>query len=140
MNIERLQSEMEIRNLISQLAHLADDGELETYIECFTETASWGGGGQPVLNGREDILKGARGRRESGVTGPGSGARHVVTTSYVQVLGDRATAKSVFHFYTDLDSQPQLRAMGVYLDEFRLEDQRWRLHVRQLQGSATTLK
>jgi uncharacterized protein (TIGR02246 family) len=40
--IERLADEMEIRNLVAQLAHLADMAEdLEEYLACFTDDAVW---------------------------------------------------------------------------------------------------
>lgn len=137
--VQRLADEAEIRNLIAQLAHLADDGALGDYIQLFTEDAIWGGGGQPLRRGHDSILEGAKTRRASGVVGPGSTARHVVTTSVVHVTGETAKARSVFHFYINIDQQPTLAAMGVYDDTFVRTNDGWRLSKRLLEGSAKSL-
>ena len=128
--------DLEIRGLIARLAHLADDGELHDYIELFTADAVWGGGGQPLREGREAILTGARERRDSGLAGPGAATRHVVTTTWIEITGDSATGRSVFHFYTGLDDQPSLAVLGVYRDEFRRTPEGWRLAARLLDGNA----
>jgi ketosteroid isomerase-like protein len=132
--------QLAIRNLIAKLAHLADDGELSEYIQCFTDDARWGGGGQPWREGHAEILAGAEERRASGLVGPGSTSRHVVTTSWIEVDGDTASGRSVFHFYIGLDGEPKLAAMGVYRDTFRREGGEWRLSERSMQGQANAIK
>ena len=100
--------------------------------------ASWGGGGQPQRNGHAEILEGARERRASGVSGPGSHTLHVLTTSAIQLDGENATSRSVFHYYTNTDATPVLLIIGVYQDSFRRTAQGWKLSGRVIHGPAAT--
>jgi 3-phenylpropionate/cinnamic acid dioxygenase small subunit len=134
--LRRIQDELEIRNLISRLAHLADDGELGEYLDQFTEDATWGGGRHPIRRGHAEIRENARARRKLGHMGPGTASRHVVTTSWIEVEGDRAIARSVYHYYRDVGSAtPTLRSMGVYADVYRRTVAGWKLAERILEGS-----
>jgi hypothetical protein len=137
--VQPIVDELEIRNQISRLAHLADEGSLNEYIEMFTSDATWGGGGQPLRRGHDEIMSGAQSRRDSGVVGPGTTARHVISTTWVDVCGDLAYARSVFHFYTGIDAEPVLRAMGVYDDTFTRRPRGWLLSKRNLIGSANDI-
>ena len=133
--LRRIQDELEIRNLIARLAHLADDGELDEYIDQFTEDATWGGGRHPIRRGHAEILDGVRARRALGHMGPGTSSRHAVTTSYIEIEGDRAIGFSVYHYYREVDSAaPTLRSMGVYADVFRRTPRGWRLAERSLEA------
>ena len=104
MSLREVQAELEIRNLLSRLAHLVDDGELGEYVDQFTEDATWGGGRHPIRRGHAEIREYARSRRELGHMGPGTDSRHVVTTSWIEVEGDRATGRSVYHYYRGVSS------------------------------------
>ena len=130
--------ELEIRNLLARLAHLADDGELEEYIQLFSDDASWGGGGQPLRKGHAEILAGARERRATGLAGPGSHTLHVLATTAVQLDGESASARSIFHFYTDTNAVPVLRIIGVYDDGFQRTPRGWKLSSRVIHGPAAT--
>lgn len=131
--IRRVADELEIRNLVAKLAQLADEGELDDYIELFTEDAHWDGGvALGSAKGHEEILAAARGRRASGRGGPGSHSRHVVTTATVDVQGDRATGRAVFHYYRNTDAVPELMLLGVYEDEFVRSQRGWRLARRKI--------
>ena len=131
---QRISDELEIRNLLARLAHLADDGELEESMQLYTEDAVWeGAAGFARLEGHADILAGARERRGSGITGPGAHSRHILTTIDVQVDGsDRARSKSCFMFSADTDTSPSLQAMGVYEDEHRRTADGWKLAHRSI--------
>lgn len=68
----RALDELEVRNLLARLAHLAAEDDLDEYGTLFTEDAVWegppgpgpfGGAFKRVLNGRAEILAGARERR-----------------------------------------------------------------------------
>ncbi len=135
--LQRAADELEIRNLLAQLAQLADDGDLEEYIRLFTEDASWGGAGQGVRRGHAELLAGATERRASGTSGPGTNTRHVITTTAIQLNGDMATGKSYFHFYRNTHATPELSRMGVYEDEFRRTSQGWRMAKRLIVGPAS---
>ncbi|HEV8296815.1 MAG TPA: nuclear transport factor 2 family protein [Acidimicrobiales bacterium] len=130
--VRRLADELEIRNLIARLAHLADGGDLNEYVSLFTEDASWEMPGGP-RRGRADILAGATERRTTGTTGPGSATRHVLTTIGVTIDdADTATTDSYWMFYGDTTTAPAVRLMGLYHDTFRRTDEGWKLARREI--------
>ena len=130
--LQRMSDELEIRNLLSKIAQSSDDGELEEYIEYFTEDARWGGSGFPERSGRADIMAGARERRANGVAGPGANSRHVLSTTVVEVDGDTARSRSVFLFYSNTQAVPALDLMGIWEDELRRTPAGWRLARRTI--------
>lgn len=131
--LQRAADELEIRNLVARLAQLADDGELDEYIQLFTEDAVWDGGAAlGTKQGHAELLAAARDRRASGAAGPGTNSRHVITTSVVDVADDRATGRAVFHFYVKTDGAPELALLGLYDDEFERTDGGWRLSRRAI--------
>jgi uncharacterized protein (TIGR02246 family) len=125
-------AELKIRNLIARVAILADQGDLDEYVDQFTEDAVWSFPGAP-RQGRDDIRTGAEERRATAVTGPGSNTRHVLTTISVQVSGDDvATADSYFLFYQNTTTAPTLFNMGYYHDTFTRQGDVWRLARRDI--------
>jgi len=124
--------ELEVRSVIARLAILADQGDLDEYVDQFTEDAVWNfPGGSRV--GRADIRAGAEERRAGGVTGPGSNTRHVITTLAVTVEGrDRASSDCYFLFYQNTTTTPTLFNMGWYHDVLVREGDRWRLQRRDI--------
>ena len=130
--VARLADELEIRNVIARLAHLADQGDLEQYAGLFAEDGSWEYPGGP-RRGRADILEGARERRRENVTGPGSATRHVITTLAVRVEDAvTAIADSNWLFWRDTATSPTLLTMGHYHDVLRREDGAWRIARREI--------
>ena len=134
--IRDVADELEIRNLLARLAQLADDGELEEYIELFTEDAVWEGAALGQRRGRASLLEGARERRGSGVAGPGTNTRHVITTVAIRLGGDTAKSRSVFHYYTNTQAEPVLAIMGIYEDRFQRTPSGWKLAHRKISGPA----
>jgi len=133
--LRRVQDELEIRNLIARLAHLADGGDIDEYVDQFTADATWGGGRHPIRRGHAEIREGVRARRALGQMGPGTESIHVVTTTCIEIEGDRATGRSVYHYYRDVGSAaPTLCSLGVYADVFRRTEAGWRLAERALEG------
>lgn len=130
--VQRLIDEAEIRNLLARIAQLSDEGELDDYVACFSESAIWGGAGFPERKGHAAILEGARERRATGTAGPGSQTRHLLSTSVVKVEGDRARVRSVFLFYRDTKAVPKLDRMGVYEDAFQRTASGWKLASRTI--------
>jgi uncharacterized protein (TIGR02246 family) len=129
---EKVSAELSIRNVVTRLAILADQGDLHEYIDQFTEDAVWGFP-EGVRTGRAAIRAGAEERRAGGVTGPGSATRHIITNVTVRVDGpDAATADSYFLFFQNTDTTPTLFNMGWYHDVFAREDDRWRLARRDI--------
>ncbi len=127
-----LADELAIRNLLARVAQLADEGDLDDYLQLFTEDASWGGTGFPTRRGRAALREGAEERRASGLAGPGSLTRHAVSTSVVEVAGDRARARSLFHFYGATDGVPELRMIGVWEDELVRDGSAWKIAARSI--------
>jgi uncharacterized protein (TIGR02246 family) len=131
-NNTRIADELAIRNVIARIARLADQGDLEEYVDQFTEDAMWNFPPGP-RKGREDILAGARERRASGTVGPGSRARHQITTIEVDV-GDNgtATADSYLAFIVNTADGPKVAVSGSYHDTFVRQASRWRLARRDI--------
>ena len=133
--LRRLADELEIRNVVARLAHLADSSgpdDLGEYIDLFTSDATWEMSGSE-RRGRVDILEGARQRRRSGQQGPGTNSRHVITTQAVRFEGtDSAVSDAYFLFVTDTTGAPVIRLIGHYHDLFRREQGGWRLARRQI--------
>lgn len=120
-----------IRTLIARIAQLADTGDIDGYVNCFTVDAWWDMPGGPK-RGRAEIRRGSDERRAAGQTGPGSATRHTVGTIAVQVDGDRAKATSYFQFFVHTETAPQLQLMGQYDDEFVRTPQGWRVENRRI--------
>ncbi len=130
--IERVGAELAVRNAIARIAILADQGDLDEYIDQFTEDSVWDLPDAP-RRGRADIRAGAEQRRAEGTTGPGSATRHVITTVAVQLEGsDTAVADSYFVFMQNTTSSPTIFNMGSYHDLFTRESGVWRLARRQI--------
>ncbi len=130
--IPRVAAELAIRNVISRIAILADQGDLDVYADQFTEDAVWDLPTAP-RQGRADIRAGAEQRRAEGVTGPDTATRHVITNVAVSVDGpDTGTADSYFVFLHNTTTAPTIFNMGVYHDRFVREHGIWRLARRQI--------
>jgi len=132
-DISRVTDELAIRNVIARIARLADQGDLDEYVDQFTEDALWNFPPGP-RKGRADILAGARERRASGTTGPGSRARHQISTVEVDVSedGSTATADSYLMFVVNTANGPSVAVSGSYHDTFERQGSRWRLARRDI--------
>ena len=115
-----------IRNVVARLAILADEGDLDEYVDLFTDDARWD---MPVgeLQGRENLLAGAIERRAAGTVGPGSNTRHVITTQAVAVDGDEAASDSYFQFWVNTATEPSIALFGTYQDRLVRTGGGWKL-------------
>jgi 3-phenylpropionate/cinnamic acid dioxygenase small subunit len=117
-------ADADIRTLLARIAQLADTGDLDEYLTCFTDDAVWAMPDNPAVGmtanakrGHAEIRQGAEERRASGLQGPGTDSRHVLTTIAVDLEGeDRATVRSYFMFFGTTSTAPALRTMGQYDD------------------------
>jgi 3-phenylpropionate/cinnamic acid dioxygenase small subunit len=133
-------ADAEIRTVLARIAQLADTGDLEEYLTLFTEDAVWGMPDNPAVGmtanekkGHAEILAGAQERRASGLQGPGTESRHVLTTIAIDVESeDRATARSYFLFFDSTSTTPTLRTMGQYDDELVKGERGWQLARRRI--------
>jgi ketosteroid isomerase-like protein len=115
-----------VRNLVAAVAREADGPDVDAYVALFTPDASWEmPGGTRV--GHDDIRAGSVERREAGVVGPGSNARHTVSTVVVTLDGDRATAASTWQFWAETAGSPRVVLMGAYDDELVRTADGWKL-------------
>jgi 3-phenylpropionate/cinnamic acid dioxygenase small subunit len=125
------EDELAVRNLIALVAQRADGGDVDAYVDLFTPDARWEMPGAP-RTGHDDIRAGSLARRAAGETGPGSHTRHLVTTVAVTLAGDRAEADSCWLFYVDTATEPRVRLMGTYHDEYQRTAAGWKLARRQI--------
>jgi 3-phenylpropionate/cinnamic acid dioxygenase small subunit len=132
--IQRVADEIEVRNVLTRIAQLADDGSLDEYMSLYTEDSVWDAGAAlGVKRGHAEILAGAKERRASGTAGPGTHKRHVLTTTSVRIAGSTASARSYFLFYVDCDKAPVVAIAGVYQDELQRTPTGWKLARRKVE-------
>jgi 3-phenylpropionate/cinnamic acid dioxygenase small subunit len=136
----RADADADIRNALARIAQLADTGDLDEYLTMFTDDAVWGMPDNPSIGmlanerrGHVEIRTGAEERRASGLQGPGTNTRHVLTTTAVQLEGDdRATVRSYFLFFEATTTVPVLRTMGQYDDVLLRGERGWQLAHRTI--------
>ena len=127
--------ELAVRNLLARVAQLADNGDIDEYVACYTKDAVWAMPASPATGleastkeGIDDIRAGVVERRAAGVQGPGSNTRHVVTTSWITVDGDGATGSSYFLFL----SGATVQSAGHYADRFVRSPDGWQIAHRTI--------
>ena len=136
--VQKMVDELEIRNVISRLAHLADDGDVDEYVSLFTDDGVWqvlAGGSLPALpakKGKADIKAGVLERRAAGIQGPGTHTLHTLTTTAVTVTGDRATARSYMNMMANTHTKPEVSIACIYNDEFAKQGDGWKLASRRI--------
>jgi hypothetical protein len=119
--------EAAIRNLIGLAALLGDTGAAEDYRRVYAPDAAWRMG-NVAQEGADEIVAAAAARRGEGVSGPGSGTRHFVTTLTVDVADDRARAISYYAFLAG----NMIRTTGTYHDELARTEAGWRITRRDI--------
>ena len=139
MNVEPLRAELEIRSLVAELAILADTGDLEDYLACFTEDAVWevpandaAGVPSAYCEGHDEIAASVRQRRAMGVQGPGTGTMHHITTQHIVVSGEAASGYVYYQFVGMADRTPTIRTLGRYRDIYRRTPHGWKLARRTI--------
>jgi ketosteroid isomerase-like protein len=137
MSEQRIHDELDIRTLLAELAFQADDGELDTYIDLFTDDAVWempanAAAGVPAsrCEGHAEISASVQQRRAIGVQGPGTGAMHHLTTVRIDVQGDEASGYVYYQFVGMAEGRPAVRTVGRYRDTYRRTAAGWKLSHR----------
>ena len=128
---------LDVMWLIARIAHLADSGTPDEYLECFTLDAVWeltDATGLPMLTqlltGRQALRLGVLERRAAGIQGPGTHTMHDVSAIEVAVDSDTATARTYFRYYRNTHEVPHLAGMGWYDDVFLRRHALWLLDRR----------
>lgn len=134
-----ISDQLEIMTLLARIAQLADSGEVDEYLDCFTPDGSWrlndsqGLDLEPqVRTGREELAEGVRERRGMGLQGPGTATKHDISSINSVLEGDTARASSYFRYYQSTNLVPVLKAMGRYDDELVRTAEGWRLKIRSV--------
>jgi ketosteroid isomerase-like protein len=118
---------LEIRCVIARIAHASDSQTMLEYVGLFTDDVVCELPGAPPTTGVAAMATGIEARRASGVSGPGSDTRHVVSTIDVEIDGDVATSRAFWEFFTRTRSQPQVAAVGMYVDTLRRTEAGWKV-------------
>lgn len=116
-----------IRNLVGLAALLGDEGAPEDYRKVYEPDATWCMGGSRQF-GADEIVAAAAARRAEGVSGPGTGTRHLVVPLHVEVTGDTARAVSYFVFLAGTT----IRTVGIYRDQLVRTPAGWRIRGREI--------
>jgi 3-phenylpropionate/cinnamic acid dioxygenase small subunit len=141
--MQRVADELEIRNLLARIFHLADfSPDLTEYLECFTEDAVWettesaGAHTGNRLVGRAALARDREHVRAARHQGPGTNTWHVITNLVVRV-GDDGTADvdSYYLWVVGSDETPRVDAIGRYQDRLRRTEQGWKLARRRFGAS-----
>jgi hypothetical protein len=115
-----------IRNLLGRTALLGDEGDPEDYREVYAPDATWRMGTAKQA-GADEIVAAAAARRANGISGPGTGTRHVVIPLLVEVSGDSARAVSSYLFLTGTT----ITVAGTYRDELTRSGRGWQISSRE---------
>ena len=139
---ERVADELEIRNIVARLAHLADTAsteDLDDYLALLTEDATWAVLSNASLpsqerRGHAEIRAAAAARRAEGRQGPGSAARHFISNHVVVFEAiDTARSRCYFQVFADtLSDRPYCRAVGEYHDTFVRTPEGWKMKRREI--------
>lgn len=125
-----MQIETEVRSFLGQAAWTSDEGTIDDYAQLFAEDAVLTFAGS-TETGRDAIVAATRTRRDSGMSGPGSGRRHFVTTLRVTPESDSAAqADSYVLVVADTPAGPSVSAMARYDDRLVKQNDTWQIAQR----------
>jgi hypothetical protein len=116
-----------IRNLLGLTALLGDEGAPEDYRRVYAPGATWRMGAIEQT-GADQIVAAAAERRANGISGPGTGTRHLVIPLLVEVTGDSARAVSYFAFLAGTT----ITLTATYRDELIRADGGWQISAREV--------
>src|SRR6516162_245846 len=116
-----------IRNLLGLAALLGDEGAPEDYRRVYAPGATWRMGTVEQA-GADEIVAAAASRRAAGISGPGTGTRHLVIPLRVEVTGDSARAVSYFAFLAGT----AITVTATYRDELIRTDKGWLISAREV--------
>ncbi|MCW2930482.1 MAG: nuclear transport factor 2 family protein [Actinomycetia bacterium] len=116
-----------IRNVLGLTAFLGDQGAPEDYRKVYAPDVVWRMG-EHVQSGADEIVAAAAARRAEGVSGPGTGTRHLVIPLTIEVAGETATAVSYYVFL----SGTTIATTGTYHDELARTGHGWQITRRDI--------
>ena len=113
-----------IKQLTARCARASDEGDWETWLECFTADATFRRSNDTRGFSGHEELKQLRGRI-------GVRARHVTSDYEIQVTGDVAS-QICYLMFLDCDNEFRVWMFGTYHDELRKEHDAWKFSRRFL--------
>ena len=116
-----------IRNLLGRTALLGDEGAPEDYRQVYAPEAVWRMG-TVEQRGQDEIVAAAAARRASGISGPGTGTRHLLTPLVIEVSGDSASAVSYLAFLAGTS----VAVVSTYRDTLVRTSAGWRISERDI--------
>jgi hypothetical protein len=132
--VQRVADELEIRNLIANLAVLGDGGDLKDYAKLLADDLRWEMAAEPgkaplfaPVTGRDNVLAAAKKRRDDNISGPGTHHYHLLNTIAVEVKGDRATAVTYLVFLKNAHTTRDVAMFRIYRDAFTRAADGWKL-------------
>jgi hypothetical protein len=121
-----------IRNLLGRTALLGDEGAPEDYRQVYAPGAVWrmdtAEAGAVEQRGQDEIVAAAAARRANGVSGPGTGTRHLLIPLVIEVSGDSAHAVSYLAFLAGTS----VAVVSTYRDKLVRTSEGWRISQRDI--------
>ena len=135
-----LADELAIRNLVHDLGRLIDEGTIDDYVSRYVDDAVWEMPANPAVGmaaarfvGADEIRRGAESRRESGLQGPGSNTRHLVSGVVVTpVDAHSALVTSTWMYLADTTTAPRIVSVGTYEDRVVQDGDLWLMTHRRI--------
>jgi hypothetical protein len=134
-SIQEIEDKLAIQELEARYCHAADFGDIETWVNCFTEDGILEGSlftlkGSSAL--RDYISKRTKSVSEKAPKGCEHPFRHFVTNIVTEVQGDRATAK-VYHMMLQVMQEGiKVLTTGISTDELHKIGKTWHIRHRWL--------
>jgi 3-phenylpropionate/cinnamic acid dioxygenase small subunit len=119
----------EIRELYARYAHTVDNGQLNEWIDCFSDDGVFDSPRFGKHTGREGLRRFAAIYKESL-----GGARpfHQITNVIFHIEGDQASGCCYLTYYHCKDGKAALSAAGRYTDKLRKVGGGWRFESRKV--------
>ena len=112
-----------IQELTARYNQTFDTGDLEGWLDCFTEDILF------ILGGKE-LGRGLEGMRKFGAEMQGKlRVRHLTTDAIIRVTGDTAT-QNVYLLLVDISAGSVFKTSGCYADELRKTRGAWKFSKR----------
>jgi hypothetical protein len=137
-DLRRAADKLAIIEVIGAYGFHLDTMEFEAFDDLFTEDVRYDITPDPKLiplplAGRDAVVGALTERRR--ITGDTAFPRHLATNVVFRSLDETSarTASFLVVIFTSNDGQAELRRTGIYVDELRKEDGRWRFASRHLE-------
>jgi hypothetical protein len=128
--IARLEARAEIRELVARYCFTIDERDIEGIGQCFTREGSFRSlDGAMNAAGRDAVVSQFHGR--FAVLGPSNHFTHDHVIQFNDLDGTRASGIVNAHAEVVRGDEPMLASLR-YHDEYRVEEGRWRFHIRTL--------